>query len=124
MYRERLACTLLFFLGSGSVFPAPLLFWVASTSTCWPRCSSLYVLVVFYYIGLLGYPRKSTSLLFPLRQGSLSFYLERNCQQFSCTSFILLKINKKYTLRRMVWTNFQRLAAINTRDTFLNPHKN
>lgn len=30
-----------------------------------------------------------------------------------------LKVNKEYTLRRMMWTDFQRSAACNTRDTFL-----
>ena len=30
-----------------------------------------------------------------------------------------LKINKKYTLRRMVWTEFQRSAASNTLDSFV-----
>ena len=30
-----------------------------------------------------------------------------------------LKINKKYTLRRMVWTEFQRSAATNTLDSFV-----
>jgi hypothetical protein len=29
------------------------------------------------------------------------------------------KVNKEYKLRRMMWTDFQRSAASNTRDTFL-----